>query len=73
MLKEKKMHTNLDFFSASAYHYCGIPTYLMTPIFVISRTTGWVILKYKLFLIHLIIIKYIISLLIYLNKERKIN
>jgi 2-methylcitrate synthase len=41
MLKEKKMHANLDFFSASAYHQIGIPTSLFTPIFVISRTTGW--------------------------------
>ena len=41
MLKEKKMHANLDFFSASAYHYLGIPTELFTPLFVISRTTGW--------------------------------
>ena len=41
MLKEKNKYTNLDFFSASAYNQCGIPTYLFTPIFVISRTTGW--------------------------------
>lgn len=41
MLKEKRMHANLDFFSASAYHQCGIPTEFFTPIFVISRTSGW--------------------------------
>lgn len=41
MIKEKNKHTNLDFYSASAYHQLGIPTYLFTPIFVISRTTGW--------------------------------
>ena len=41
MLKEKKMHANLDFFSASAYHQSGIPTNFFTPIFVISRTSGW--------------------------------
>eukprot|EP00331_Platyophrya_macrostoma_P033169 CAMPEP_0176450650 /NCGR_PEP_ID=MMETSP0127-20121128/27278_1 /TAXON_ID=938130 /ORGANISM="Platyophrya macrostoma, Strain WH" /LENGTH=387 /DNA_ID=CAMNT_0017838377 /DNA_START=20 /DNA_END=1183 /DNA_ORIENTATION=- len=41
MLEEKKMYPNLDFYSASAYHQCGIPTELFTPIFVISRTTGW--------------------------------
>lgn len=41
MLDEKKMHANLDFFAASAYHQCGIPTAFFTPIFVISRTSGW--------------------------------
>lgn len=41
MIREKNKHTNLDFYSASAYHQLGIPTYLFTPIFVISRTTGW--------------------------------
>jgi 2-methylcitrate synthase len=41
MLEEKKMHANLDFFSASAYNQLGIPTAFFTPIFVISRTTGW--------------------------------
>ena len=41
MIKEKNKHTNLDFYSASAYHQMGVPTYLFTPIFVISRTTGW--------------------------------
>lgn len=38
---EKSMHPNLDFFAASTYAQCGIPTFLFTPIFVISRTTGW--------------------------------
>jgi 2-methylcitrate synthase len=42
MLKEKKMHANLDFFSASAYYQSGIPINYFTPIFVISRTSGWV-------------------------------
>ena len=41
MWREKKLFPNLDFYSASAYHYCGIPTSLFTPIFVISRITGW--------------------------------
>jgi len=38
---EKKMFPNLDFYTASAYAQCNIPTPLFTPIFVISRTTGW--------------------------------
>ncbi|WP_298624032.1 2-methylcitrate synthase [uncultured Legionella sp.] len=41
MWSEKKLFPNLDFYSASAYHYCGIPTHLFTPIFVMSRITGW--------------------------------
>jgi 2-methylcitrate synthase len=41
MLKDKRMFPNLDFYSASVYHQCGIPTKFFTPIFVISRTSGW--------------------------------
>lgn len=41
MRREKNMFPNLDFYSASAYHYAGIPTPLFTPIFVMSRITGW--------------------------------
>ena len=41
MWREKSLFPNLDFYSATAYHYCGIPTPLFTPIFVISRITGW--------------------------------
>lgn len=41
MRREKKLFPNLDFYSASAYHYAGIPTPLFTPVFVISRITGW--------------------------------
>lgn len=41
MWDEKKLFPNLDFYSASAYHYCGIPTFLFTPVFVMSRITGW--------------------------------
>jgi 2-methylcitrate synthase len=41
MWEEKRLFANLDFFSASAYHAMGIPTKLFTPIFVLSRVTGW--------------------------------
>ncbi|MBN9378734.1 MAG: 2-methylcitrate synthase [Chlamydiales bacterium 38-26] len=41
MWEEKKLFTNLDFYSALAYHYIGIPTPLFTPLFVMSRITGW--------------------------------
>ncbi len=41
MWREKKLFCNADFFHASAYHFMGIPTPLFTPIFVISRLTGW--------------------------------
>ncbi len=41
MRREKNLFTNLDFYSAIAYHFCGIPTPMFTPLFVISRTSGW--------------------------------
>ena len=41
MWDEKKLFANADFFHASAYHFIGIPTKLFTPIFVMSRVTGW--------------------------------
>lgn len=41
MWREKKLFPNLDFYSASAYHYSNIPTFLFTPVFVMSRITGW--------------------------------
>ena len=41
MWREKKLFCNADFFHASAYHFMGIPTKLFTPIFVMSRISGW--------------------------------
>lgn len=41
MKSEKNLFPNLDFYSASAYHFLGLPTELFTPIFVLSRITGW--------------------------------
>jgi 2-methylcitrate synthase len=41
MKEEKNMFANADFFHASAYHFMRIPTKLFTPIFVMSRITGW--------------------------------
>ncbi len=41
MRREKKLFPNLDFYSATAYHFCGIPTSMFTPLFVVARITGW--------------------------------
>jgi citrate synthase len=42
IMKEKKgLNANVDFYSATVYHSLGIPTDLFTPIFAISRMSGW--------------------------------
>jgi 2-methylcitrate synthase len=41
MREQKNLFANADFFSATLYHFLGIPTPLFTPLFVMSRVAGW--------------------------------
>jgi citrate synthase len=41
MMGEKHLYPNVDFFSASTYYMMGIPLDLYTPIFAVSRISGW--------------------------------
>ena len=38
---ERKLNPNVDFYSATTYYALGIPINLFTPIFAVSRTSGW--------------------------------
>ncbi|GLW05499.1 citrate (Si)-synthase [Microtetraspora sp. NBRC 13810] len=41
VLAEKGLYPNVDFYAATVYHYLGIPTDLFTPVFSVSRMSGW--------------------------------
>jgi citrate synthase len=41
VMDEKGLYPNVDFYAATVYHYLGIPTDLMTPIFALARMAGW--------------------------------
>ena len=41
MLREKHLYANVDFYSASVYYVLGIPIDLFTPVFAVSRISGW--------------------------------
>lgn len=41
IMREKKLYPNVDFYSASTYYMMGIPLDIFTPIFAVSRISGW--------------------------------
>jgi len=41
VMDERGLYPNVDFYAATVYHYLGIPTDLMTPIFALARMAGW--------------------------------
>ncbi|NUT42081.1 MAG: citrate synthase [Thermoactinospora sp.] len=41
VFETKGLYPNVDFYAASVYHYLGIPTDLFTPVFSVSRMSGW--------------------------------
>jgi len=41
MLSEKHIYANVDFYSATSYYYLGFPLELFTPVFAVSRISGW--------------------------------
>ena len=41
MMREKKLYPNVEYYSGSAYYQMGVPLDLFTPIFAVSRISGW--------------------------------
>src|SRR5262249_29160104 len=41
MMRERRIYANVDFYSASVYYALGIPIELFTPVFAVSRISGW--------------------------------
>lgn len=41
VMEQRGLYPNVDFYAASVYHYLGVPTDLMTPLFAVARMAGW--------------------------------